>query len=428
MAGGLNAWIAKPWNRPRPVGALPGGLRVGGLAGWIPRALVMFGALATLGVDGDGVPGGDPGADGTYGTDGTGQANEMAMGIAESEARPISLSLWDTSSTLRSWAGFRDNPQLSSVTPVGSAFLAAGGEILVFRLPVDGWEVAIFGLLEHLEYLEPGVAPETTAVVDARVDRKWGDGWFWGAGLDYFFLKQVFDASELAGVRVIIPTVGHTLTFRPRLGREFSKTWRWELEPELSRQWLGEPLDSFLDAGARVQLIRRWGTRSEAGISYRFRDRAFDNRPPRNPDGDVLPGKLEYLQNEWEAVWKATWDGRSRWRTQVRGGYLRSDDLEGGYFDFERFHLFGQIRYSAAAWEVRAEARARWYHYPSQPSSEPDGSSRRRLDLTFLVRGEWKMSRRWRVFVQYEDEMSDENTTAADYRAAGISGGVEFEM
>jgi len=356
------------------------------------------------------------------------QGASVASDPDEEDIEASLPSLWDGSVSLRTWSGFRDNPQLSSVNPVGSGFLAGGGEFMAFRLPPDGWEATFFGLLEHLSYWETGFAPETTGVVDARVKQKWGDGWSWGAGLEYYYLKQVFDASELVGVRVIIPMVGHTLGFRPSFGKELGTSWRWDLEPELSRQWLSEPLDGFLDTGAKVQWVRKLGPGSEWGVSYRFRDRAFDERPPRDDDGNALPGNLRYQQHEWESLWKSSWGAQRRWRTQVRGGYLTSHDSEGGYFDYERFQIGGQVRYASDHWEFRAEAKARWYMYAAQRAYEPDGPRRRRADLTFLLRGDWKISRRWRVFVQYDHEMSDENMTAADYRAAGVSGGVEWEL
>jgi hypothetical protein len=260
------------------------------------------------------------------------------------------------------------------------------------------------------------------------VKRQWGDGWSWGAGLEYFYLKQVFDASELVGVRVIIPTEGHTLGFRPQFGKEMGTSWRWEVEPELSRQWLAEPLDSFLDTGAKVQAIRKLGPGSEWGVSYRFRDRGFDERSPRDDEGNVLPGTLHYRQHEMESTWRSVWGVRRQWRTQLRGGYLWSADNEGGYFDYERLQLAAHVRYAGEHWEFRAEVKARWYMYAAQRAYEPNGPERRRADLTFLLRGDWKVSRRWRVFVQYDDEMSDENMAAADYRAMSVSGGVEWEL
>lgn len=338
------------------------------------------------------------------------------------------VSLWDGSISLRTWAGYRDNPQLSSVNRVGSAFLAGGGEAMLFRLPLDGWEATFYGLLEHLGYFESELAPETIGVVDARGKRTWGDGWWVGAALEYFYLKQVFDASEIVGFRVVIPAEGHTLGFRPTFGKTMGTSWRWEVEPELARQWLAEPLDSFLDTGARVQWVRLLGRGSEVGIAYRYRNRAFDERPPRDGLGGVEPGTLAYDQHEWEPLWKGVWGEKRRWRTTVRGGYLWSVDNGGGFFDYHRFQLGGLIRYSDDTWELRAEARARWYMYPVQRASLTDGPRRRRTDWTFVLRGDWKVRRGWRLFAELDYDLSDENMAAADYRAMSISGGVEWEL
>lgn len=298
---------------------------------------------------------------------------------------------------------------------------------MAFRLPLDGWEASFFGLFERLEYLESGLSPETTGVLDARGKRTWGEGWSAGAALEYYYLQQVFDASEIVGVRVIIPTVGHTLAFRPTLGREHGGGWRWEVEPEVSRQWLEDPLDSFLDVGSRVQWVKKLGRGSEWGVAYRFRDRAFDERVIRDSEGEALSGSLRYTQHEGETFWRAVWDEKRRWRTTLRGGYLGSLDNGGGYFDYQRWQVGGQFRYVRDRWEIRAEAKSRWYRYPVQKASLPDGPLRRRVDVNYLFRGDWKLGGGWRIFGQYEFEMSDENMTAADYRSTGVSAGVEWE-
>jgi hypothetical protein len=420
MVGGLIAWLRGDGHGLRPAGS-----RGGLVWAWI--------GLYAVGGSGSGLVFERAHAEASS------QALPEPPGVqqAGSEVDPAAdpaenfqPSPWDASVSLRTWSGYRDNPQLSSVNPVGSGFVAGGGEFMVFRLPVDGWEATCFGLLEHLSYWTAGLAPETTGVVDARVKRRWGDGWSWAAGLEYFYLKQVFDASELVGVRVIIPTEGHTLGFRPQLGKEMGPYWRWEMEPELSRQWLAEPLDGFLDTGVKLQALRKLGSKSgsEWGISYRFRDRGFDERSPRDESGELLEGTLHYRQHEVESVWRSVWGERRRWRTQLRGGYLGSNDNEGGYFDYDRFQLAAQVRYTSEHWEIRAEVKARWYMYAAQRAYEPDGPERRRSDWTFLLRGDWKISRRWRAFVQYDDEMLDENMAAADYRAVGVSGGVEWEL
>lgn len=297
-----------------------------------------------------------------------------------------------------------------------------------FRLPLDGWEATFYGLFEHLGYMESGLSPETTGVLDARGRREWGDGWRVGGALEYYFLKQVFDASEIEGVRLVIPTEGHTLAFRPGIGREHAGGWRWEVEAELSRQWLREPLDGFLDAGVKGQVVWKVGGGSEVGVSYRYRERGFDERLRRDEIGLPVAGRLRYEQHEGEGFWRVDWDEARRWRTTVRAGYLGSMDNGGGFFDYDRWHVGLQVRYVGERWEARADGKARWYRYPVQTTVLEGGDRRRRNDLTLTLRADWKLGGGWRVFGQYEFEMADENMEASDYRATGVSAGVEFEM
>jgi hypothetical protein len=332
---------------------------------------------------------------------------------------------WDGELSLRTWAGYNDNPQLSSLNAAGSAFVAGGGDLLLYRLPIDGWEATFFGLVEHVAFLNEDIQPETIGVVDARVKRIWESGWSAGVGLDYIFLRQVFDASELEGVPLIVRAEGHALTLRPVVERRFGSKWRGELEWEVGRQWLAAPLDSFWDLSPRLSAVRTIGPEAEAGASYRFRGRFFDTRSPRDADGMPLSGSLRFTQHEMELFWRQAWDDDRRWRTTLRGGFVRSVDNGEGFYDYERFHLAALLRYTAPQWEVRGEARLRWYLYPVQ---SVDGNARRRSDVTFSVRGEWKVRPGLRLFGDYAFESSDENERAADYRVQSISAGIALEM
>src|SRR5690606_2445065 len=112
----------------------------------------------------------------------------------------VSALAWDTAVTLRAWGGYNDNPQLSAVRPVGSSFVAGAGDLLIYRIPYDGRELTFFGLLEHIAYLDERIDAESVAAAEARFRRYWDDGTSAGVALEYLYLNQVFDASELEGV------------------------------------------------------------------------------------------------------------------------------------------------------------------------------------------------------------------------------------
>ncbi len=344
---------------------------------------------------------------------------------------PPSLAslLWDGSLTLRLSGGYRDNPRLSALNPAGSSFVAGGGEFMLFRLPIDGHEVSLYASIDHLAYLERGFAPETLIALDARYTRTWREVWSAGASVEYLYLKQVFDASEIEGIPLVLPTQGHTFTFRPVVGYDLGPPGKVEVEWEASRQWLSEPLDGFVDQGPRLGWLWSFGRRRSLGVSCRFRDREFDERQPFDQDGKELPTALRYEQHEVEVAWRHAWGEGERWRTVLRPGWVVSHENGGGYFDYDRLQVAGTVRYLGEHWEARIDGRARWYTYPGQaPLNNQGAGERRRIDVGGTLRGDWKVRKGVRVFIQFEFEFSDEDALVADYHANGLGLGVELEM
>lgn len=335
--------------------------------------------------------------------------------------------LWNVDATVRVAGGYHDNPRLSALHPAGSSFMSGGGDLVVLRLPADGHEASLFLSIDHRAYLETGFSPETLGAVDLRYTRSWADGWSLGGSVEYLFLSQVFDASELEGVPAVLLAEGHLLTLRPMLGRAFGEGWRWESEVEAGHQWLAAPLDDYLDVGPRTGLVRQYAARGSAGLFYRFRERLFAERTTLDEAGLSTDELLRYSQHDVEFVWRHAWGAGQRWRTVLRPGWVKNLDNGSGYFDYDRVQMVVTVRYVLKQWEARVEGRARWYRYPVQAGDGAGSEDRRRTDLSWSVRGEWK-PRTWvRLFVQGEFENVDENLPASDYRANAVSAGTEFE-
>lgn len=336
--------------------------------------------------------------------------------------------LWDTSGSLRVEAGYKDNPQLSSVNPVGSGFAAAGGDFMFYRLPLDGVEFSLFGELEHIEYFESGLEPETLGILDVRVKRTEESGWNWGGAFEYLFLNQVFDASDLEGVPTIVRAQGHTLAMRPMVGRDLGRGWHIEAEGEGSRQWLAAPLDGFWDGGGKLSVRYERSKLSEFGLFYRHRDRFFDRRSPVDVDGTPLEGTLRFAQHEVEASWQRTWTTNGVWRTTLRSGYLRNGDNGGGHYDYDRYLWALGVRCRWSKWELRADLRARWYLYGQPGLGSVLGEDRKRFDLTYSFRAEYRAAKKLKAYLHFEHESSDESSSLADYRLNSISAGLVWDL
>jgi hypothetical protein len=351
-------------------------------------------------------------------------AQEDLEGLEDLELPGLDSLLWSTDASLRAWSGFHSNPQYSALNAQESALVAGSGDILVYRLPVDGWEFTAFGMLEHVVYLEEGIDPETLGLADIRGKRVWDSGWSAGAGLEYVFLRQVFDASEIEGFPSVVRAQGHTLVTRLLAGWSFAPGWEAEVEFEAGRQWLDAPLDDFWDFSPKLTLRREISEGHELGISYLYRARIFDDRAPLQSDG-FGEESLAFHQHQVELGWRRSWGGG--WWTSARADVLRSSDNGNGFYDYERAGLVAVLRWTRPRWEVRAETRLRWYRYPDQPGQDP-GDDRRRAHMVSAARAEWLARKGVRAFVEYQFEDSDENVRAADYRAHLVTAGIAVEL
>jgi hypothetical protein len=337
-------------------------------------------------------------------------------------------SPWTGSLSLRTWAGYSDNPGLSSIRPQGSAFIAGGGDFTLLRLSEDGDLLTFLASVERTAYLARGVQPETIALAEVEFDEKLGGDWTLGGTLDYLYLNQVFDASELEGFPIIIQAEGHQMAGRPKLDWDLTRHWKARIEVEWARQWFAEPLDGYEDLAPKTSMLWSDVGGTDAGVSYSYRWREFDERRSRSAEGTAQDDILQYRQHEVEAFGERKWGSSGRWRTQVRGGYRFSGDNGGGFYDYHRYHANVGLRYRTQRWEVRGDVRWRWYEYPVQLSGTAGSPLRRRMELSATVRAEWKIRDGVRIFGQYSHEMSDENVVAADYRVNAVSGGFELEM
>lgn len=353
----------------------------------------------------------------------------VGLDAANSNAETLDLpGPWVWTLSLRTWGGYNDNPRLSAVNPTGSALVAGGGDFMVFRDGEEGHEANLFVSAEQVGYLEEGIDPETLVIAQADYTRRWSSGWLAGASMEYLYLRQVYDASEVVGVPVVIPTRGHTWSFRPKAGHEWESGWSVEVAGDLTYQWLADPLDSYWDRGVDLTVTWEPGIRDRLQVNGGILRRSFEDRLARAGDGELLDRVLAYDQAEVEALWSRVWDDRRRWRTTLRGGYRVSVDNGGGVFDYDRWGASVLVRHVAKRWEVRLDARARWYLYPGQVGGEMGSGSRRRTDVTLTGRGEYEVWRNLRVFVQYTLEDSDENAEFADYRMNTVVGGLEYSM
>jgi hypothetical protein len=362
-------------------------------------------------------------------------AGALAAACAETATPPalddFKIPFWYKDFTLRSGFGYKDNVLLSSVNPEGSAFWTAGADVLVYRLPTQSWEFSAFCSFDNVGYFNKstGVQDEQTAAAMGQVRKVLGNGWKTGIGASYLFQHQVFDVSATQTTQYTNTEVlGHNLTGRSFVRKDFKPYWV-EAELSLTRQWLAEPLDGFLQAGPRVTLGRTYGHDSDLSLSYQWFYVAFDSRGQVTTTGIAEPDTLLRFQVQTvELTWRHVWDGKRRWQTLTKLGLDVNQDNGSGYFDYRQYRFAQQVKYKAGTWELSAQARAGYFDFLSQPLSTTDLEVRKKTLLTASLRADKRLGKGWRIFASYAYDRSLSNLNSDQYLANTISAGLELRF
>lgn len=340
------------------------------------------------------------------------------------------LSPWDTVFTFQSSAGYKDNVSLSAVRPSGSPFVRNQAEAIVFRLPVDGWDFNAFLSGEDTRYLASDVVDlEQNAFAHAQLKRTWNEQWSTSLSGQYVYQNQVVDLSTSLATPTVLMVVGHTYASHFAVRRKFAERWWWELESTLARQDFNSPLDDYWEGGPKLAIGREYGNRSEAAVSYELNHRSHDHREAFTRAGVAIPGSdLTFTQHRAQLTWKHHWDAQRHWHTTAKLAYESSHDNRSGYFDFRRWQVSQQVRWSAAPWEVSLTGRVADYSYPHQPVAPGNPHAIQRASFNLNLHIERALTRQLKWFLDYDFERLLANQPATGYAVNLVQSGVSVEF
>jgi hypothetical protein len=343
-------------------------------------------------------------------------------------AESDSSSLWIQSHEARTWSGYKDNVLLSYKNSISSPLVGGGFDLMFFRLPADGWEYMFLVSADYVYYPSAREAEhEAVGFAQAQVKKTFDGGWRSGLSAEYLYFNQVFDSTVYQEEPGSIHVEGHSMLLRPSAGKDVGLSYRLDLEVPVGRQEFAEFIDDFWEAGPKLILSREYGRKSQLSASYQFTQRLHDSREARDTAGGIISGQLlEFSQHEAGLGWRHFWDQQQRWRTVARVGLQRNSDNAGGYYDFVRPQIFGQLRYQLPGWELRAEGRGSHYLYDHQRVAEVHSPKRERTILRLTVRGEKTVKGPWKAFAQYEHERAWGNLELDRYIANTISAGIAY--
>ncbi len=345
------------------------------------------------------------------------------------------VSYWNTDVTVRTSSGYRDNPTLSSSGGAANyAFWAAGGDLLTFRLPVNGWQFSAFGTYNYLNYVPVGGASsasaEQTGMALGQLTKDWGGSWKTGGSVSAFYQDQVVDTTVTqTNGSSVTEIVGENLTGRWFVRKTFQPGWS-ELTLSLSREWLAAPLDGFWQPGARLAVGRDYGQRGSAvSLFYQWALVDFDTREQTSASGFAVPGtRLRFQTHSTEFLWQQGWDAAKRWQTVTRAGLDWNQDNGAGYYDYWQYHLAEELKYHPGTWDFALTAGVNYYDFTVQQASQTDDSLRRKTSLAAGIYAGKRLGKSFKVFANASYEHSISNAGYDAYTTTTTSAGLEYHF
>ncbi len=347
------------------------------------------------------------------------------------------FSYWNTDVTLRGSLGYRDNPTLSGASSTNaqtSAFWSAGGDVLVFRLPVNGWQFNAFASYSYLNYVSLGGASSASDEQDgmamAQLSKELGGDWKTGVSFSSMLQDQVVDTTiTQTNGSSITEIKGENVTGRWFVRKSFKPYWT-ELSLSTTRQWLALPLYGFWQPGARLAAGRDYGHGSALSLTYQWAYVDFDTREQVvATNGAAIAGThLRFQSQSAELAWQQAWNDNKKWQTVTKAGLDINQDNGSGYFDFWQYHLAEQLKYKVRTWDWAATTALNYYDFTVQPASLTDLSLRRKTTISAGLTAGKKLGKSFKIFASATYERSLSNTDYDAYETATVTAGVEYHF
>lgn len=337
---------------------------------------------------------------------------------------------WDTSFTLRTGAGYKDNVTLAHLAPESSPYLSAGFDALITRLAVDTPRVNIFINGDHQQFLS-AESVENEQLVSALAEARqfFGNRCEGSLAARYAYVHQVLDISVSETNRIAIPATAHGISITPGIQVDPALHYWIVLQLPMARQLYNDPLDDRWELDAKLQVGRNYGAGSEISLSYEPGWRLYDAELALRADGTPLPGThRRFLQHEGRLRWRHDWDEARNWRSTTTLSVRVNDDHGSGYFDYTRFLASHELRFRRGAWEVSLGAGVSHYLYHVQTVSDLDLRKRERTAVEISLRCERRLARWLRLVAGYDHGQVFSNDEFETYAVNTVSGSLQWDF
>ena len=341
------------------------------------------------------------------------------------------ISVWDFSTNLRIGGGYKENVTLSAFAEESSPFIATGLDFMAIRVPLaeDGVEVMMFGALDDRRYLDAdAVDSEQSGLFNVSLEKSFAENWQMETDFRVIYIDEIYDASLTEDDIGTVQVVGKQVSIEPVLRRELSANTWLQVGVEVSRQYFDEPLDDYLEAGARLSGGVDYGYRSEFGFYATKLRRDYDTRSQRDEIGFYMPDTdLGYDRPERGIEWIHYWDNKRRFRMRTRYSILENEDIGSGYFDYSRKRISHNWRLRTAPWSISTTVRKATYEYDLQRSAN-FANLRQRNDLSWEISIGYEYNEHLTFQLGYEQESINSNVPQDAYRYRIFSAVIDWEF
>ncbi len=340
-----------------------------------------------------------------------------------------SLPIWQQLTDLSLRAGYRDNVTLSSSSPEASPFVEAGLDAMVWRGLGERTRFEGMVLAEFRHYLSSDqVDGEQTVFGLAQVRHDWSEHWRGGEGFEYVYQDQVLDVSATEAELQPSRIRGHTFTGRSQLKRGLGGGWM-VVELAGTRQLYEELIDDYWEITPGIAWEWPVFEGLEMSLGYQYSHDWYDEDLALTVQGEPIPGVgREAGRHELGLTGRHYWGAERAWRLTWKLSGRVNRDGESGYYDYVRPQLSLRLRYRWGGWELEGGVRANHYDYREQWANEAEGEHRWRSELYCDLVVERRLTRRLRLFAQYDYERTFANRDVEEYAVSTVSGGLRIEF
>lgn len=350
---------------------------------------------------------------------------------------PGPFLLWDSTLTLRTGGGYKENVLLAATQRQDSGLAILGAEWTIIRPPVDANSLFFYFSADQRYYLnaavtgagQPVATQEQFYATHVTYKRTLSDHFTAGIGLTHLYTQQFLDASEYGGDPGSVQVVGHGLIVNPTLRATLPAGLYLELGTPVTRQVLREPVSSYTEWGPRLAAGWTYSTNGSVEASFAHTRRPFDTREQADPLGVPIAGtRLATRDLRTELAWKQTWDAGRRVQTTTRLFHVRRNDNGEGFTDYDRFGAAGTVKFESPRWMLRGTARWTTYDFRGQIVSVFDPSLRTREGFEFEARLEYRWTSRFRTYAEFYHEQQRSNVPADDLHGHVWQVGIERDF